>query len=730
MPVFILPMSPTNSPTAEQRRRADELRALLAHHNRLYHQLDAAEISDAEYDALFEELRVLESHFPELAQTASPTAEVGAQVLAELPTRRHSQRMYGLENVFSREEWLAFTQRIQKQEANVPLHFWVDPKMDGLALELIYENGTLSAALTRGDGETGEEVTHTVRTISNIPERLSSNRPVPALLEVRGEVVITKDNFALLNARQAKKHGKLFANPRNAAAGSIRQLDAAVAAKRPLTFFAYGFGRIDWAGMPPWQHVDEVMKNLAAYGFDCPNDGKLCENPALVYEYFEEMAKKRESMPFEIDGVVAKLNSLEAQNALGFTARAPRFSVALKFKAIQAHTKLLDIEIQVGRTGALTPVAILEPVSVGGVTVSRATLHNAEEIAAKDLRINDTVVVQRAGDVIPEVVRPLPEDRTGAELIFAFPAQCPVCGTAVHREADEVAWRCINAVCPAVLERSIIHFVSKAGLDVDGMGNKWIEILVRRGMVKSPADLFELTTVQLLTLERMGVKLANNMVNALKTAKESAPLHRLISALGIRHVGAQTARDLAAAFGDMDRLAAAASIELQAVEGVGEKVAEAIRDFFTNAGNTELLRRLKNLGLWPVQPTAPNTGTAPGTPAGSAPTGGQLLLPGMARSETDARVETDAARSSATQAPAPALGLAGKRILFTGTLSALSRNEASRKAEAAGAIPASGVSKKLDILVAGADPGSKLNKARELGITVLSEQEFLELLPI
>ncbi len=709
-----------NTPTPEQIARAAWLRAELARHNRLYHQLDAPEISDAEFDALFRELEELEAAFPGLALDAtdaqdSATASVGAEILPELHARAHSQRMYGLENVFSQEEWLAFVQRIQRQEPQTPLVFWTDPKMDGLALELVYKDGRLIAALTRGDGETGEDVTRTVYTIKNIPKELPVNEPCPRLLKVRGEAVITKIDFAALNVAQARAHGKLFANPRNAAAGSIRQLDTNIAARRPLKFYAYGFGRPEWhENIAPWTSYAQAMRQFLAWGFECPTDGRLCDNPAAVYAYFEEMAAKRESMPFDIDGVVAKLDSLEAQAALGFTARAPRFAVALKFKAVQARTRLLGIEIQVGRTGALTPVAILEPVSVGGVTVSRATLHNEEEIAAKGLKINDIVLVQRAGDVIPEVVRSLLEERTGEEREFHFPTECPKCGTPVHREPGEAAWRCVNATCPAVLLRSIIHFVSKAGLDVDGVGERWIEILVQRGLVKSPADLFSLTAAQLLTLDRMGPKLASNMVNALDQARRNAPLHRLISGLGVRHVGEQTARDLANSFGSLDALASASLEDLQAVENIGGKVAESIRDFFTNPGNIELLRRLKELGLWPVQKAK----TTP-APIGSFQ-GEQLSLFAPTINASPGAAPAD---PSILASP-----LAGKRILFTGTLPSLSRTEATRLAEAAGAIPANGVSKKLDFLIVGDEPGGKLQKARELGVAILNEQEFLALI--
>ncbi len=667
--------------------RVKFLKEQLAYHARRYHELDSPEVSDAEYDSLFQELLALETEYPELQTPDSPTLRVGGGVLDFLPHQAHSLRMYSLDNAFDAVDWHEFINKISRflpgrrieEEA-----FWADPKMDGLAMELIYEQGLLRAALTRGDGETGEVVTQNLRTVKNAPLRLLGEN-IPTVLEVRGEVVITKNDFEHLNARQAARGDKVFANPRNAAAGSVRQLDSAISASRPLRFMAYGIGRAEFAGASPWSSQEQIMRGLAALGFSIAPEAKLCRNPLEVEAYFQEIAAKREDLPFEIDGVVAKINSLALQEELGYTARAPRWALALKFRAHQAVTRLLDIQVQVGRSGVLTPVAYLEPVAVGGVTVSRATLHNQDEIKAKGLRIGDKVLVQRAGDVIPEVLRPILEERDGSEREFVFPDLCPVCGNHVHREPGEAAWRCVNVSCPAVVRQSIIHFVSKAGLDIQGVGGRWIEQLIDKGLVKNPADLFTLTNLDFHRLERMGPKLAQNFIQAFGEAVKNASLHRLICALGIRHVGEQTAKALAAAYVDLDALGAADEVDLQKITDIGPEVAISIRDFFAEPGNRYLLARFKELGLWPR-------------------------------------------REAATEARNSGGALAGKSVLFTGALSRMPRGQAQKLAEGAGASLAGSVSRKLDYLVVGADPGSKLAKARELGVKVLGEDEFFRLL--
>ena len=492
--------------------------------------------------------------------------------------------------------------------------------------------------------------------------------------------MIFKEDFEKVNERRASLGQKVFANPRNAAAGSLRQLDVAQARAMPLTFLAYSLGSASWGEVAaPRTHAD-LMAMLAGYGFATPPGGRVCHGLAEVEAYVDMVRQNRPSYAMQIDGAVAKVNDLAAQEALGFTARAPRFAVAFKFPAEQAETILKDIEVQVGRTGVLTPVAKLEPVRVGGVVVTSATLHNEDEVRAKDLRVGDTVVVQRAGDVIPEVVRAIPEKRPADSAPWVFPRVCPACGEPVHREDGQAAWVCDNASCPAVRLRSIIHFVSPQGLDIEGIGSQWIEQLVNSGRVRNPSDLFALTKEDLLGYERMGETLAGNFVEALDSARHKASLARFIAALGIHHVGEQAARLLAARFADMESLACASEEELTALPGIGPKIACSVRNFMDSKANRDMLAHFRELGLWPT----------------------------MARDE---------------EARGP---LQGKRVLFTGTLS-MPRNRAQRLAEEAGAVLAGSVSRKLDYLVVGDKPGSKLEKARGLGVTILSEEDFVRL---
>ena len=679
-----------DSPEKKEHNRAEArvswLRREVERHNRLYHQLDAPEITDEAYDALYRELVELEEKFPDLRTLDSPTHRVGGAVLPYLETRPHRERMYGLDNVFSSGEWEAFVQKASRAlpEAGPEImdSWWADPKLDGLACELAYENGVMVQALTRGDGEVGEVVTEAMRTVRNLPLRLAGTGPFPRRIEIRGEVLMFRKEFESLNRRQESLGQKTFANPRNAAAGSLRQLDTGVTAQRKLRFLAYSLGEVDAPGMKDWETHAQLMESLTRWGFDTPPEGRLCRTAEEAREYYEHLESLRDSLPFEIDGVVYKLNDREAQAALGFTARAPRFAVAWKFTSRKAETRLKKISIQVGRTGVLTPVAELEPVSLGGVMVSRATLHNEDEIRRLDLRENDVVVIQRAGDVIPDVLGPVLEKRPEGLAPFEFPHVCPVCGSPARRLDGEAAWRCLNLACPAVIMRSIVHFVSKAGLDVDGVGAKWVEALIASGRVKSPADLFTVTREELMSYERMGEVSAGNFVAALEQARTSASLMRFIAALGIRQVGEQTARTLAEHFADMDALEKASVEELMLLPDIGPEVAGSIRAFFETDSNRELLERFRALGLWPK--------------------GG----------------EKSAGRGGA---------LAGKKVLFTGTLSR-PRDEYRRQAEGAGANVASSVSKTLDYLVVGANPGSKLDKARALGIAVLDEEAFMALL--
>jgi DNA ligase (NAD+) len=753
-------------------RRAEELKRLIEHHNYRYYVLDDPEIPDAEFDALFRELVELEARHPGLADENSPTRRVGGEPAEGFATYRHGLPMLSLDNAMSLDDWRefadkrlpnAFRDALQERlraafeaasgrpvenavkfntrlrEAldrfvfapgdwdragflsavrqgfarfaaesghslpgepdlsfldDHPDAFWsgwrglldaffADPKLDGLAVEVVYERGRLTVAATRGDGVVGEDVTANMRTVRNLPLVLRDDRgPVPGLLEVRGEVVLTRAAFEELNRRQAQAGDKIFANPRNAAAGSIRQLDPKVAAGRPLRFFAYGLGRVEWGGgAHAFATQAEAMRGLAALGLPVPPEARSCGSAAEVARRYEDLLARRESLPFETDGVVAKLDSLAMQRFLGFTARAPRWAVALKFPAHQATTRLLGIRVQVGRTGALTPVAELDPVRLAGVEVGSATLHNEDEIRAKDFRIGDTVVVQRAGDVIPQLVRPVVEARDGSQRPFEFPAACPVCASPVVRLPGEAATRCPNLSCPARLVEGLRHFASKAGLDMEGVGAKWIERLAEAGLLASPADFFALTRERLLEFERMGETSADNFLRAIAEAKKKATLQRLLSALGIRHVGEEIARLLAGRFADLDELAAAGEDALTEIKGVGAEIAAGVRAFFDNERNRELLARLKALGLWPR-----------GGPSAAA-----------------------------------GLPLAGKVFVFTGSLPGLTRSEAEGLVRRLGGSAAGSVSRRVDYVVAGEEPGGKLAKAQELGLTVLDLAAFLRL---
>ncbi len=671
----------------EIRQKIEDLRREIEYHNHRYYVLDDPEISDAEYDRLFEELKRLEEEYPELKSPYSPTQRIGGKPLEEFKEWRHSVPMYGLDNVFEENQWWEYVERIHRLLPGERIQFWVDPKLDGLAIEIIYEDGKYKGAATRGDGFVGEDVSENVKTIKNIPLILLGKENLPKYMEIRGEVVISKKDFFLLNKRQMENNQKVFANPRNAAAGSIRQLDPSITASRPLRFFAYGIGVVRWEeGEEGWRYHHEVMGALQRFGFNIVPRARLCGDAKQVFSYFQEVEKTKDELPFEVDGVVCKVDSLEQQQRLGTTARSPRWAIAIKFKAEQGETLLKDIVVQVGRTGVLTPVAILEPVSIGGVVVKRATLHNEDEIRAKDIRIGDWVLVQRAGNVIPEIVRPLKEKRTGKEREFRFPSRCPVCNSKVVRPEGEVAYRCINASCPARLKRGLMHFVSKSGLDIQGIGSRWIEIFVDKGIVKDFADLFLLKKEDIIHLERMGDKLAENMLKAIASAKENISLERFISALGIRLVGEQTAKILAAHFKSMEALMQAREEELMEIKDIGPEVARSIYTFFRSPENKKLLNKFKGIGVWPKP---------------------------IEQEERD------------TSKP---LSLEGKSVVFTGKLKGISRREAKEMVERAGGLVKSAVSKKVDFLVAGEDPGSKLDKAKELGVKIISPDEFFSMI--
>lgn len=667
--------------------RIDALRAELERHNRLYYVDDAPEISDAAYDALFRELAELEAAHPEYDDANSPTRRVGAPPADYLAKRAHSLRMYSLDNGFKREDWDAFVERIRRAlgDAGREPAFWTDPKMDGLAVEVVYEKGRLAYALTRGDGETGEEVTANMRTVRTLPLTLRGE-DVPDLLEVRGEVVMHRMEFARFNAERAEKGLTTFANPRNAAAGAVRQLDSASTAERPLRFLAYGVGLVQKSGQPlAFASQAELMAALKGYGFVIPPEALRVASPEAVWERFQEMGQRRDELPFEIDGLVAKLDDLALWEELGYTSRAPRFALALKFPAHGATTRLREIAIQVGRTGVLTPVAHLEPVEVGGVTVSRATLHNEDEIAKKDVRVGDTVRVQRAGDVIPEVVGPVLEARDGSETVFVFPTACPVCGTEAVRAEGKAARVCQNPSCPAKSAQKLIYFVSQAGLDIEGLGKKQVVQFLEAGLLDSPADVFTLEehAEKLVALPRMGEKKVENLLAAVEDAKTNATLAQTIAALGIPGVGKVAAQDLAREYDDLEALAAASPDDLSAIHGIGEIMAEAIADYFSSAETLALLERFRELGFRPKRVATPET--VAGGP------------------------------------------LAGKKLLFTGKIP-IPRGEAEKQAEAAGAKIVSSISKQTDYLVAGEKAGSKLDKAGKLGVEVIDYETFKALL--
>lgn len=664
----------------EIREKVENLRKVINYHNYRYYVLADPEITDAEYDVLYQELKQLEEKYPELQDPNSPTQKIGGPPLKEFPTFKHSLPMYSLDNGFSMTDVADFLNRIKKALVQEKIEFWLEPKLDGLAVEIVYRQGKFSGGGTRGDGLVGEDVSSNLKTIKNLP--LSLFEPYPDYLEVRGEVILNKKDFERLNEEQLKKGEKIFANPRNAAAGSLRQLDPKITAKRPLFFYAYGLGQIeptDFLGTSQ----EKIWNNLKKLGIPVVPIAKKASSLQEIEKFYLELQEKRHNLPFEIDGLVIKVNSLSQQERLGYTAKAPRFALALKFPAKQEVTLLKDVQFQVGRTGVITPVALLEPVSLGGVTVSRATLHNKREIEAKQLKIGDKVLVQRAGDVIPEVVRPLVQERTGKEKEIIFPQACPVCGSKLKESSKEVAIRCENISCPARLEASLIHFVSKKGLNIEGLGKKWIPILIKRGLIKNPADIFKLKKEDLIQLPRMGEKSAQNLLLAIKKAKKEVSLDKLIFALGIRHVGEETAKLLSKHFSSLDELSKAKKEDLIQIKDIGEEVANSILSFFALEENQKLLQRLKEVGLWPTQQKS---------------------------------VET-----------ASNLPLSNKTFIFTGKLS-ISRSEAKKKVEELGGKVVSAISSKVDFVVVGQEPGSKLKKAQELGLTIISEQDFFNLL--
>ena len=667
--------------------RAAWLHREIERHNQAYYVLDAPQASDAQYDLLMRELLALEAKYPELITPESPTQRVGAAPLTAFGSVTHAVPMLSLGNAFESEDVHAFDKRVAdtlkaagKLSGTLQVDYFCELKLDGLALNLRYEQGALVQAATRGDGQTGEDVTSNIRTIKSIPLRLTGQpHEIPEVLEVRGEVFMNLADFDLLNEVQRVRGEKIFVNPRNAAAGSLRQLDPRITAQRPLRFFAYGWG--DVGSLQLDKHSD-MLDWMARLGLPVNvSQHIVAQGAADLLRYYEQVGLRRASLPYDIDGVVYKVNDLDAQRILGFVARAPRFAVAHKFPAQEAFTTLLDIEVQVGRTGAITPVARLSPVFVGGVTVTNATLHNEDEIRRKDVRVGDTVIVRRAGDVIPEVVGPVLEKRPAFAPQFVMVTACPVCGSAIERLEDEAIARCTGGLfCAAQRKQSLLHAAGRKALDIEGLGEKLVEQLVDRARIHSLADIFTLQAAELAGFERMGQKSADNLIAAIQQAKQP-PLGRLIFALGIRHVGETTARDLALHGGSIEGLMTASVDTLLGVNDVGPVVAGSIARFFAEAHNQEIVRALREQGVEPAAEVA--------------------------------------ARSA---------GLSGKTFVLTGTLPVWSREDASSLIVAAGGKVTGSVSRKTSFVVAGADAGSKLEKARELGVVVLDEDGLRALL--
>ncbi|MFC5475195.1 NAD-dependent DNA ligase LigA [Paraherbaspirillum soli] len=669
---------------ADWRVRAAWLSAELNRHNHAYYVLDNPSIPDAEYDRLFRELQALEQTHPELNTPDSPTQRVGAAPLPQFDQVRHSIPMLSLGNGFDDSDIVEFDRRVREgldTHADTEIEYATELKFDGLAINLRYEDGVLVQAATRGDGTTGENVTSNIRTVRAIPLRLHAERP-PKVLDVRGEVLMYKADFAKLNERQRDAELKEFANPRNAAAGSLRQLDSRITAQRTLRFFAYGIGALDGAEMPPSHSA--LLDWFSQLGLPVCKERATVKGAAGLLEFFREIGGKRAQLPYEIDGVVYKVNRLVQQQTLGFVSRAPRFALAHKFPAEEATTQVLGIEVQVGRTGAITPVARLAPVFVGGVTVTNATLHNEDEVRRKDIQIGDTVIVRRAGDVIPEVVAYVPEQRPATAQPFAMPTECPICGSPIVKLEDEAIARCSGGwvKCAAQRKGGLQHFASRRAMDIEGLGDQLIEQLVDRHIIATAADLYKLGVLKLAALDRMADKSAQNVVAALEKSK-STTLGRFIYALGIRHVGEATAKELASHFGTLDALLQASEEQLLEVADIGPVVARSLLAFFADPLNLELLEQLRAAGVhWPE----------------NSPAAGKSTF------------------------------LSGKTFVLTGTLPTLTRDEAAAMIDAAGGKVAGSVSKKTSYVVAGAEAGSKLTKAEELNIPILDENGLRHLL--
>jgi DNA ligase (NAD+) len=669
-------MTKTQGEVSQAAERVARLRAEIAHHDHRYYVLDDPELSDADYDKLMGELLRLESEFPALATPDSPTRRVAGAPAERFRTVEHRQPMLSLANCFDEAGLAEFDERVRKVLGPDEVVYDCEPKLDGLAVELVYLDGVLAEGSTRGDGLVGEDVTANLRTQRSVPLTLAAHPPPPRL-EVRGEVFLRKADFLRINERRELEGEPTFVNPRNSAAGSLRQLDPKVTATRPLSLLLYELGA--WDG-PPFPSHAAKLAWLASLGLPINPENRQARGLEAVLAAYRELLSRRHQLPYEVDGMVVKVDSEDARRRLGTVSRSPRWAVAFKFPPEEARTRVLAIEVNVGRTGALTPVALLEPVMVGGVTVSRATLHNPGELGRKDVRVGDHVFVRRAGDVIPEITKVITSLRSGAETPYVFPDHCPVCGSAAVMDEEGAILRCTGLACPAQLQARLRHFASRGGLDIEGLGDKLCAQLVESGLVRRPADLYHLNAKRLAELERMGEKSAENLVAALERSRHP-PLRRFLYALGIRHVGEATARTLADAFGDVHQLYPASEEALMRVKDVGPEMARVIAAFFHDQQNRENIDALLDAGVRPEPP-----------------------------------------------APKAEGSLSGKTVVLTGTLQALTREQAKEEVERRGGKVAGSVSRKTDLVVAGADAGTKLKKATDFGVKVIDEQAFLDLL--
>ena len=655
----------------------EALRTQILYHERKYYIDAQPEISDGEFDQLMRELTQLETAHPEFITLDSPTHRVGGEATLGRRTRHHGP-MLSLDNTYNFEELRDFDRRVQKALPDQPIQYVAELKIDGLGVSLLYEDGRLVRGATRGDGEYGEDVTANLRTIRTIPLRLTPVQPMPTVLEVRGEVFIPRDRLDEINRQRVENDEPPFANARNAAAGSVRLLDASITASRPLDIFVYALSYVEAVEIT--QHT-QALSLLAELGFKLNPETQIYASIEGVAEYCQHWTAQRESRPYDIDGIVAKVNSVQQQQELGATAKSPRWAVSYKFPAHQSTTQIREIGVQVGRTGVLTPLAVLDSVQLAGATITHATLHNEQDLIRKDIRIGDSVVVERSGDVIPKIVRVLAEKRNGTEKIFRLPNQCPACQTPVQRSADEAAVRCVNSACPAQLKRRIAHFASRNAMNIDGLGPAVIEQLVESGKIRDIGDLYSLEKAILVELERVGEKSAENLINEIEASK-AAPVEKVLFGLGILHVGENMAELLMDSFQSIDNLASASQADIESIYGIGPRVAESIVNFFRQPSNADLLRRLNTAGLqWSKNP---------GEPQSTVPT-----------------------------------FFAGKTVVLTGALSQMTRSEASEKIKGLGGKITSSVSQKTDFLIAGDSPGSKFDRASQLGVSILTEEEFL-----